>query len=421
MVEGVTDIESCGPSTFHTAGNPLTVRPLTEADRDDAIRLDGIAFLGSTPADFLAEFVRPTLEIDRYTGVFDGAELVGVAGIFTKDVTFPGGRQVPFAGVTWVGVKPGYTGRGILRSLMTDQLHGLHTRGQEPIAMLTASESGIYGRFGYGMATRNASFDVPSGIAFKVEPPRGTVKQVPREVAMPHLKAIHARVAASTPGYLSRPEVIWNQLYSDHEVYRSGRSTLEFVVHADGFLAFRTKGNFDERGPRGELLVHELCAATPEARAALWRHVLDYSLVREISYPRGSVDEMLQDLVVDPRALKTATRDHLWLRIVDLDRTVPLRSYSADADVVVRVIDRFCPWNDGVWHLTLGSDGGTATPSTETPEVALDIVDLAATFLGDIRLARFAAAGRVTGDPAAIAALDLALSTPLAPWSPEGF
>lgn len=417
----MTDIENRGPSSFHTAGNPLTVRPLTEADRDDAIRLDGTAFLGSTPPDFLTDFVIPTLEIERYTGVFDDSELVGVAGIFTKDITFPGGRQVPFAGVTWVGVKPGYTGRGILRSLMTDQLHGLHTRGQEPVALLTASESGIYGRFGYGMATRNASFEIPSGTAFKTDPPRGTVKQIPREQALPHLKEIHRRVAAVSPGYLSRPESIWSLLYSDHEIYRSGRSTLEFAVHADGFLAFRTKGNFDERGPRGELLVHELCAATPEARAALWRHVLDYSLVREIIYPRGSVDEMLQDLVVDPRALKTSTRDHLWLRIVDLDRTVPLRSYSAAADVVVRVVDTFCPWNDGTWALSLGPTGGTAVRTSDPEQITLDITDLAATFLGDVRLARFAAAGRVTGDAGAIRALDLALSTPLAPWSPEGF
>lgn len=399
----------------------LTLRALTDEDLTPLLELDGRAFLGGAPREFLDEFVVPHLELPRFTGVFDGDEIVGSAGIFSKNLTFPGERPSPVAAVTWVGVQPGYTGRGILRRLMTDQLHGLHRRGEEPVAILTASESSIYGRFGYGLAIREAELGIPSGLKFRPGTTFGPVRQQSRAKAWPQVQALHAARAQQRTGYLNRSEVSWNRLFADHEFVRDGWSTLEFALHADGYIAFRTKEGWDDRGPIGTLKVHEICALTAEANASLWNHVINYSLVREISYDRAGVDEPLQDQVVGPRSIRTKIFDKVWLRIVDLDRAIGLRSYSAPADVVVRVVDSFCPWNDGVWSLSLDTSGGRAVPSTEPAQLTLDVVDLGAAFLGGTRIARLAAAGRISGDPDAIAALDLALSTPTAPWCPEGF
>ena len=54
-------------------------------------------------------------------------------------------------GVTWVGVLPTHRRRGVLREMMRFQLDDFRRRG-EPLAALWASESVIYGRFGYGIA-----------------------------------------------------------------------------------------------------------------------------------------------------------------------------------------------------------------------------------------------------------------------------
>ena len=64
--------------------------------------------------------------------------------------------------MTWVSVNPAYRRRGILRRLMRHQLHGLHGQGREPVAILTASEAAIYGRFGYGQAAGRVRIEVPS-------------------------------------------------------------------------------------------------------------------------------------------------------------------------------------------------------------------------------------------------------------------
>ena len=78
--------------------------------------------------------------------------------MLSRELTVPG-AIVPVAGVTAVGVVPGHTRRGHLRALMRRQLDDVHARG-EAVAALWASEGAIYGRFGYGPATRVAGYEL---------------------------------------------------------------------------------------------------------------------------------------------------------------------------------------------------------------------------------------------------------------------
>ena len=196
---------------------------------------------------------------------------------------------------------------------------------------------------------------------------------------------------------------------------------LRYALHPDGFVAYRVKMDTDDRGFANTLVVHEICALTPVAWASLWRHVLDYGLVRTVTYRRAWIDDPLRELVADVRSLTLPVADHVWLRLVDLDRAVGYRGYRIATGVTIGLTDAFCPWNAGSWRLDLDPAGGTATSSTEEPEIFLDTTDLASAFLGGVPLSRLAMAGRVTGDAAAIESLTVALSTPLAPWTPEGF
>ena len=91
---------------------------------------------------------------------FDGDEIVGGAGAYLFDTTVPGGAQVATAGVMAVGVLPTHRRRGVLTAIMRRQLADAHERG-EPIAMLYAAEGGIYGRFGYGLASLAGDIELP--------------------------------------------------------------------------------------------------------------------------------------------------------------------------------------------------------------------------------------------------------------------
>ena len=81
-----------------------------------------------------------------------------VAGTFS-----PGGR-LPTAGTSVVAVAPTHRRRGILRAMMTQHLAEVHEKG-EPLAALWASESSIYGRFGYGPASERAVMKLAKSFA----------------------------------------------------------------------------------------------------------------------------------------------------------------------------------------------------------------------------------------------------------------
>lgn len=412
------------PQTAEAQDSPFTVRSLTDADWPAAKALDAAAFGYRQDDDFLDTVVLPTLELSRFTRVFDPALddlLVGIGAVQSRRLTFPGGGHEPVAAVTWVGVRPDQQRRGVLRSLMTAQLHGLRANSAEPVAILTASESGIYGRFGYGLATHTVRLELSAPTVLRPGTPTEPVREVEHSRALPLLQAIHTRVAPQFPGYLDRSDEVLAGLFSEHPFAEKGRGIRRYAVHADGYIVYRLSDSWNERGPDYTLTVLELTAATPIARASLWRHVLAYPLVRKVVYPKAWVDEPLPELLGNPRALAGDIGDHVWVRLVDLSRALDLRRYSVDVDVVVRVRDRFCPWNDGTWRLALSGAGGRATSTSEPADVELDVEDLGAAFLGGTRLARLAVAGRVTGSPDGIAQLDAAFGTALRPWTPEGF
>ncbi len=402
----------------------LLVRALGPEDFPDILELDATAFGQDLPEDFLRDVIAPELELDRFVGVRDPAaddRLVAVACILSKPLTFPGGAVHPTAGVSWVGVRPGWRRRGLLRALIARQLHQLHETRAEAVAILTASEAGLYGRFGYGRAIDRCRFEVSHGAAFRPGIGVDNVVDTPAEQARPLVRALYERVAPTRPGFLGRHDGIWGMRLSDHEVFRSGRSRIRFGLHPDGYVTYRVKQEWNDRGPNFGLTVEEICAATPRAFASLWRFVLDLDLAREIVYNRGWLDDPLPTLLLDPRSVTVSQHDHVWLRIVDLDRAIPLRSYSAAARVVVELTDPICPWNDGTWLLDLDVDGARAAPTDAAAQIRMDVRDLAACLLGGTPMGRLAAAGLVTGDPAALLALGSALSTPVTPWCPEGF
>ena len=59
--------------------------------------------------------------------------------------------------------------------------------------------------------------------------------------------------------------------------------------------------------------------------------------------------------------------------------------------------DDFCPWNAGLWQLSVPSEDGiaTVTGTRAAPDLSMDIRDVAAVYLGAFRFAELAAAGRV--------------------------
>ena len=97
------------------------------------------------------EILRPHFDLDRSIGVFEGDAIVGGAHSHKVEMSIPGGSTT-IAGVANIAVQPTHTRQGVMTRMMHHQIHDIHERG-EPLAALFATESIIYGRFGYGIGS----------------------------------------------------------------------------------------------------------------------------------------------------------------------------------------------------------------------------------------------------------------------------
>jgi len=385
------------------------------------------AFGASLPTDEELAISKEITEFDRTLAFFDGKEMVATAGIFSYEMTVPGGA-LPCGGVTRVSVLSTHRRRGLLTAMMRRQLDDMRERG-EPLAALYASEAPIYGRFGYGLATYQAAVEIErrhTAFARKVSD-SGRLSMVDPPAAVGPFTRVWEQARHNQPGMLGLDERWIRNELADLDLAREGASPQYRVLHQtdgkpSGFAIYRVKLEWDASGPNGTLRLGMLIATTAEAYAALWRHVLDVDLMARVSAEMRPVDEPLRFLLADSRQPKTRIEDGLWLRLVDVTAALKGRRYAAEDRLMLRVRDTFCPWNDGSYELVGGPAGAECRSNSGTPDLALDAADLAAVYLGGNRFRALFEAGRIQElRPRAIARADAMFATDRAPWCPSHF
>ena len=362
-------------------------------------------------------------ELDRMHAAFDGGAIVGGAGAFSLELTVPGG-VVPAAGVSIVGVLPTHRRRGALTALMRAQLDDVRKRG-EPVACLWASEETIYERFGYGLGVMAMEMTIPRERTRFRAPfsPVGPVRIVSTDEALAILPGIFDRVCARTAGMLSRSPAWWkNRRLFDSPDRRSGGGPLEHVVlEVDGkpeaYALYRMHHDHVHQGA-SKFDVLEAIGTTPEATRTLWRFLLDVDWMGSICARVLSTDHPLRLLLAEPRSAGFRVYDTLWIRLVDVGGALAARSFAGEASIVVDVRDAFCEWNAGRW--TIGQGGAKRTDAGA--EIALDVSDLGAVYLGGFSFRDLAEARRVDElRPGALARADAIFRTERPPYNAEMF
>ena len=364
---------------------------------------------------------RMLLPEGRMLVAVDDGTIVGGAGAFELDLTVPGGR-VRAAGPTVVGVLPTHRRRGALRELMRVQLDDVHARG-EPLAVLWASEGGIYGRYGYGLASICADAELRrphTRFAREVDWPGGT-RLVAADEALALFPQVYERVAAETPGMFVRSREWWEQrTLADSEWRREGGGELAFaVLELDGrpeaYAVYRLNFSYTAGVPSGRTVVVEAMGATPAATAAVWRYLLDIDWMETVEAELLPVDHPLHLLLLEQNRMTFRVRDGLWVRLVDVAAALAARSYAGDGELVLEVSDEFCPWNDGRHAL----DGSTTTAA---PDLRLTVDALGSVYLGGFTFSDLLRAGRVEeAKEGAVARAGSLFRTDRKPWCPEIF
>ena len=380
----------------------------------------------SNRLDHDPEDLRPHFDLSRSIAVFEGSNIVGGCQHHRLEMSIPGGTSA-VAGVANVAVQPTHTRQGIMTRMMRHQLNDIHER-REPLAALFASESGIYGRFGYGVGTQHEFWKLErpyNAYARKYETPGRIVFVEPEEIG-DKLPDVFIRCTAGHPGVFPKPPHKWEEESrapdaNDPEprVRGRGRGGLFYAAYEedgalDGYVAYRSS--------RPTIIVNELMAVTRNAAAALWRFVFDLDLMGVTEAVKRPLDDPLPWMLADPRRLQRTTRDGVWLRVVDAAAALEQRNYTEEGLLTLEFRDRFCPWNENTYQMEGGPEGAECRPSNSSPDITMDISALASAYLGTASFTTLANAGLADEHtPGALHRADRMFAVQHQPWTPFNF
>jgi predicted acetyltransferase len=371
--------------------------------------------------------LKPLLELDRAFGHFDGDRVVSTVAAYSLEMSVPG-SVVKCGGTTVITVSPTHRRRGLLTEMMGGHLDDIKEH-EEPIAALWASESEIYGRFGYGRATTTAEITVHrrgQPLSRHAPQPR-QVRLVDIDQAKELIPPFHDRFRISQPGMFKRWPAWWEaRVFSDFQSRRAGFTAARWVVvegdsGIEGYAKYRTKSGPSDDGHSGtEMVITDLFAETPEAWASLWSNLLSHDLVAKFTARLRSPEDPIFDLLSGPRRAQAEVNDGLWVRVMDVPAALTSRQYESKFTGVIEVRDPM-GLAGGTFQLEASPDGSECKPTSGDPAISMEIEDLGAVYMGGGGFRRLARSGRITGSDETLKGADLAFGWDPMPWCPEIF
>jgi predicted acetyltransferase len=391
-----------------------------------------ITYLGD-PAEFApAKALRAaTWEPERAWGARADGRWVATLRTVPHRLSVPGtAHDLAADALTNVTVAATHRRRGLLTAMIGESLAAAKQRG-DAVSILIAAEWPIYGRYGYAPASDVAHYTVHTRLPGSRLLPgaTGRVRQVEMAELAEIAPAVFEVARPHRAGNINRPAHWWQRHYATDPALRGGKQEPIHIVHEgtrgiDGYLSWTPTGEWDLTGSLGEVNVHELVAVNEQAYRGLWQYLFSIDVVDRIHLRDRPVDEPLQWLLADGRAVRQQHRiDRVWLRLLDVPTALATRRYAVSDQLVIEVDDGDGDaYAAGRFSLDGSPEGAECRPSSREPDLRLTQRTLAATFLGGFTLAQQlpgAAVEELTDG--ALRRADAMFATPLAPWCATGF
>jgi predicted acetyltransferase len=405
----------------------LVMRPIAAAEVPIFATLVEQAFGGSRLSDGEIANRAGVLEPPRTLAVFDHDEMIATLAVHSLTMSIPGG-QVSVGGVNHVAVRADYRRRGLMTSMMAAALSDIQERG-EAVSALWPSEAPIYGRFGYGLASRHARLviDGPGGSVGSASP--GEIRLLPdaSKADTELLDGIYRSWYAVRHGSIVRSTEHWRQRLAPRVNAQGDIANVVCLLHgrdedADGYALYTARPEWAQgQLPNGVTVVHEVCARTARALTALWDHLLSVDMMATVKAPFIPVDDPGMWTLRDSRRWQTQLTDNLWIRLVDVPAALRARTYARDIDIVLEVHDDV-PAGNARYRLSADATGASCDSTTAPADLRVTAAQLGASYLGGTSLAAFALTGGLEEmRKGALHVAATALSAPLAPCCIDTF
>lgn len=247
----------------------------------------------------------------------EGGTRIGAFRIRAMELTVAPGRRVPVLCLSSVGVELVHRRRGALTFVLQECEQRARETRCSAVALMS-DQGWIYGRFGFGMATRTASWSIRPGAMFSAHRNQDIERLPPdKEETRELLHALFKDVSLLRVGELTRDTGYWNRdifaqsLEEAHEApvvlgsFSGGR--------LEGFALIRYEGTRPWR-----IQVRDLQFRSRDACLSLLGFLLGIDDIAEVRADLPTMSALPWELR-DPRVMSvTGVSDALWLRLLDV-------------------------------------------------------------------------------------------------------
>lgn len=351
-----------------------------------------------------------------------GGQCVGGLTFFRMGHWF-GGRSIPTAGISGVGISPTGRGSGTCRYLLESVMREVHDEGF-PLASLYASTQTLYRKIGFEQAGTQILYSLPmQSIA------SGHDRSCPVErFTSPSIKTL-ARVAdrraAKGNGQLDRTDGMWQKLLVPNDRLATKTYLFGDVADPEGYVIL--KANNPANGVPQPLIATDMAVTSRRAMERLLALIRDHrSIFGSFQWYGAPNDPLL--LAADEYRSVVVDQMRWMERILSVPAALSQRGYplGIEATLDLQIEDDLFPDNRGNWRVRIENGTGTVE-SGGAGSLKMDIRTLAPLFTSYLTATELAEQGRI--EAAATDQLDAADQLARAdrvfagpsPWMPEVF
>ncbi|AHM68157.1 GNAT family N-acetyltransferase [Paenibacillus polymyxa] len=386
----------------------MEIRQLQSEEFEAAIGLSQYAFqFTMTPEDL--EKAKKKFKPEQTWGIFDGPDLNAKLTLLPLQV-YIHGQVFDMGGIAGVATWPEKRRGGMVSRLLTHALEEMKTAGQS-LSFLHPFSFAFYRKFGWETYTEYKKYVIPIDKFPAKLKTEGIVKRDIKNIS--ELDQVYQSYASRYNGTLVRDKAWWQERILN-ENYR----TVVYYTDAgdpQGYALYKIEDK--------QLNCDELVYENETARRALWTYFANHdSMITQGKFIYVPADDNLPFLLDDPR-IQQETVPYFMGRIVDAVAFVeryPFEQIGEETSLTLHLTDRYAPWNEGVWRLTITTEGQGHLARVDTSNLSvndtvadleLGIQSLTTLMLGYQQADNLFNWGRIEGSSESVAALKRVVPT----------
>ncbi len=336
----------------------------------------------------------------------DTERIVGTGGADKLEITIPGGKPMDMAGIAYMGTAPTHKRKGIFSSMMR-KLHDQAKDRGDALAGLWASQSLLYSRFGYGLATYREDWEIYSHNTKINKKASDDIKLefVDKDKALIEIPKIYDQFRKNQNGFTDKSEGYWKYLLHEDEkskYNKSGMSGFFFVIcykneKPSGYIFYNIKkeSGVAHEDDKGELIVQEQIALDTDSNIALWNFIFGVELIEKVYINRRAPSDPLYFLLENPRKLERNTIDGLWVRIIDIKKLLESREYNYKGKIIIELTGQNQPDIEGIYELETDGKISEVKKVKSKPDVIMRPSDLSSCYFGAVSAYELFQAGNI--------------------------